>query len=273
MERKAVFLDIDGTLVGFDGRMPESAKKALEQARRNGHKMFICTGRPYGMVDPWLLGLGFDGVVASAGAYVRTRELVVFHQTLELAYVRQVMAVIKDHGALFMLHDRDHCYLSPGFYQFMEARDGNMGKKGKRMPGEVMFEEGMELPKELASLDYFGADITVEEIQAILEEKMPGYFAVTGSSFGSDHTYCGEITRRGTTKGSGMEKMLTHFGMCQADSIGVGDGMNDMDMLRYADMAVAMGNSVEPLKELADLVTDPIDQDGLWNGFRKLGLI
>ena len=49
--------------------------------------------------------------------------------------------------------------------------------------------------------------------------------------------------------------------------------MNDMDMLRYADMAVAMGNSVEPLKELADLVTDPIDQDGLWNGFRKLGLI
>ena len=169
-----------------------------------------------------------------------------------------------------MLHDRDHCYLSPGFYAFMERRDG---KKGKGMPGEVIFREGMELPEGLESLDYFGADITVEEVQAIFEERMPGYFQVTGSSFGEDHTYCGEITRRGITKGTGMEKMLAHFGMSQQDSIGVGDGMNDIDMLRYAEIAVAMGNSVGPLKALADHVTDPIDQDGLWNGFHKLGLI
>lgn len=270
MERKAVFLDIDGTLVDFDGRMPESAKKALELARKNGHKMFICTGRPFGMIDPCLLESGFDGVVASAGAYVRTGGQVVSHQILEPDCVRQAMAVIKEHGALFMLHDRDHCYLSPGFYAFMENRDG---KTGKRMPGEVIFQEGMELPEELESLDYFGADIPVEEVQAIFEEQMPGYFTVTGASFGKDHTYCGEVTRRGTTKGTGMEKMLAHFGMSREDSIGVGDGMNDLDMLRYAKVAVAMGNGVQPLKELADYVTDPIDQDGLWNGFHKLGLI
>ena len=71
---KIVFLDIDGTLVNFNQQMPESTWKALKEARENGHKLVLCTGRTYGHIYPWLLEIGFDAIVASAGAYVRVGE-------------------------------------------------------------------------------------------------------------------------------------------------------------------------------------------------------
>ena len=55
MNTKYLFLDIDGTLVGFDGVMPSSALEALKKAHENGHKLVICTGRQLSQVYPWLL--------------------------------------------------------------------------------------------------------------------------------------------------------------------------------------------------------------------------
>lgn len=57
------------------------------------------------------------------------------------------------------------------------------------------------------------------------------------------------------------------------DTIGVGDGPNDMEMLRTVAVSVAMGNASEDLKALADVVTDDVGEDGIKNAFRKLGLI
>ncbi len=70
MDRKLIFLDIDGTLtVAGCNTPPESAMKAVRQAQKNGHKVFLCTGRNPAMLAP-VLALGFDGAVAGAGGYV-----------------------------------------------------------------------------------------------------------------------------------------------------------------------------------------------------------
>ena len=65
---KALFFDIDGTLVNFQGKMPDSAKQALMQVKKNGHQIVICSGRSVCQIYPWLLDLGFDGLIAAAGA-------------------------------------------------------------------------------------------------------------------------------------------------------------------------------------------------------------
>ena len=71
MNTKYLFLDIDGTLVGFDGVMPSSASEALKKAHENGHKLVICTGRQLSQVYPWLLKeIPFDGLILSGGAMV-----------------------------------------------------------------------------------------------------------------------------------------------------------------------------------------------------------
>ena len=78
MERKLIFLDIDGTLTPAGSNVPpKSALDAIGKARRNGHLVFLCTGRNPGMMAP-VLAYGFDGAVAAAGGYVFAGDEVLF---------------------------------------------------------------------------------------------------------------------------------------------------------------------------------------------------
>ena len=80
MKTKVLFLDIDGTLVDFQGKIPESAKEALIRAKERGHHLVLCTGRTRFQVYPWLLDYGFDGLITGAGAQVEAgRELICRH--------------------------------------------------------------------------------------------------------------------------------------------------------------------------------------------------
>ena len=258
--KKIVFLDIDGTLVDFNSRMPESAEKALQLAKASGCLIALCTGRTYTNIYPWLMKFPFDGIVASAGAYINCGEENIFHNTLDndklSVLARQLMA----HDASYMFQGLKGRYtdaanlkkmtdylLSLGFENTEEMDSMTVCEHPYRMQ---MIESGM----------YFGADIDT-------------YFKITGSSFGHDRIFSGEITCRGIDKATGMQKLMDHLEVDRKDSIAFGDGPNDFEMLEYAGVGVAMGNAVETLKNLADMVTDDILEDGIYTGFKKLGLI
>ena len=67
---KIVFLDIDGTIRGFDGHVPDSAAAAIRQARAAGHKVLISSGRPLCQIEPGIIDIGFDGIISGSGSYV-----------------------------------------------------------------------------------------------------------------------------------------------------------------------------------------------------------
>lgn len=77
----------------------------------------------------------------------------------------------------------------------------------------------------------------------------------------------------GITKASGIEVMLRHLGMDRKDSIAFGDSYNDLEMLEFAAVGVAMGNAPEAVKKAANLVTDEVTEEGIYNGFLELNLI
>ena len=83
-DTKLLFFDIDGTLITEDGRryFPESAKKALRQARENGHLVFINTGRVMCNITEEIKSAGFDGFVCGCGTYISYRDQVIFHNEL-----------------------------------------------------------------------------------------------------------------------------------------------------------------------------------------------
>ena len=62
MDRKIIFLDVDGTLVDYEGKLPDSAARAVRQARENGHRVYICTGRSRAEDYPYLWDIGLDGI-------------------------------------------------------------------------------------------------------------------------------------------------------------------------------------------------------------------
>ena len=98
MDRKLIFLDIDGTLTeGGSNTPPVSAQRAVKEAREKGHLVYICTGRNYAMLRP-LLAYGFDGVVGSAGGYILCRDQVIYDCPMTRGQQDRALKVLRKNG-------------------------------------------------------------------------------------------------------------------------------------------------------------------------------
>ena len=83
MEQKAVFLDIDGTMVDAEGKISASTREAIQRAREKGHKMVVCSGRSRFQLYDELLALGFSGIVGGAGAFVEVDGQEIYHAYID----------------------------------------------------------------------------------------------------------------------------------------------------------------------------------------------
>ncbi|WP_264757794.1 HAD family hydrolase [Neobacillus dielmonensis] len=101
--KKAIFIDVDGTLVNQNGVVPESAKFAVQKARENGHLVFICTGRSKAILFPEILEVGFDGVIGSAGGYIEMRDQILFHERVKKEDLQHALDFFNQHGIDFNL--------------------------------------------------------------------------------------------------------------------------------------------------------------------------
>lgn len=269
---KLIFFDIDGTLVDFSMHIPDSTLEGLRLARANGHKIAICTGRPYTNIYPFLLDFGFDGVVASAGAYIQYQDQKIYHSVLETKKLVILAELFRRHGAAYFLQGYSGRFVSEPDSLVMDEvlSDGDSAKK---------LREGMilcEAPEQMEDMEcgvYFRSDAVIEQMQEEADAAAEGYFCLTGCSFGTDIVYSGEITKKGVNKATGMQRLLEAMGMTQKDSVAFGDGSNDFEMIEFANQGIVMGNGIPKLKECGDYVTTAIDRDGIWNGLKHLKLI
>ena len=242
---KALYFDVDGTLVNFQGKMPGSAAAALKKAQQNGHQIVLCSGRSRIQIYPWLVELGFDGIVAATGAYVECGGNVIYRHLMPKDQIRAVTAI---------LDEADACY---------SAQAEN------RMITSVSHKKRQEQCEGIEKIVYYESQMPVQTIR----ERLSDICDVTESSFESEKSDSGEITCRGINKACGMSKYNAYTKIAQADTIAFGDGPNDFDMLEYASIGVAMGNAVDGLKDRADFVTKDIDEDGIAYALEQLGLI
>ena len=115
MEKKLIFLDIDGTLTEpGKNDPPDSAVRAVCQARVNGHKVFLCSGRNRGMLSP-LLKYGFDGLVASAGGYIEYGGQVVYDCPMTHSQRDKAMRVFQESGIFRTVECKEGSYTDEGF--------------------------------------------------------------------------------------------------------------------------------------------------------------
>ena len=98
MDKKLIFLDIDGTLVAALSSPTRPVKQAIQQARAKGHLVFLCTGRNLPIIGEDILEIGFDGVIASAGSYVAVGDEVLFDHLLPEELVQECLTVFHDLG-------------------------------------------------------------------------------------------------------------------------------------------------------------------------------
>ena len=274
MNTKYVFLDIDGTLVGRDGIIPESAREAIEQARANGHKIMICSGRSRCEMHDNILSVPLDGIVGSAGAYLEVNGKMIYHRPMTETMNAKLLDYFQSREIAILLETNDDLLVNDIGLEYIRKHIEDCESRNEPYDKPLFdlakplsaIREPAKLP--VNKLLYVTMKYDPEEIKRDLQEE----YTVVDSAIALPG-YSGELSELGMDKGHGIEKMVQYFGADMKDTIGIGDGENDMAMLKATAVGIAMGNANPILKEVADYVTTDVGHDGIKNAFIHYGLI
>lgn len=260
---KALFFDIDGTLVSFRTHtIPHSTIQALEAAKADGVRLFIATGRPTVIINnlhPLQERGLIDGYVTMNGSYCFVGSEVIYKHAIPAAEVQTIMGYCDRRNIACIVvgeHDIGVCHpdhvVQEIFYEHLKVDE---------LPIETPA-QALQRPEIFQLTPFINAS---EE-----EELLP---SIPHCEIGRWHPAFVDITAQGTTKQQGINAILKHFGWQREEVMAFGDGGNDIPMLRYAGIGVAMGNALDAVKESADYVTASVDEDGIAHALEHFNLI
>lgn len=282
IRRRIVFVDVDGTILEHGSHIAASTPGAIRAARAAGHLVYLSTGRAASDIHPRVAEIGFDGAVTNSGALVTTGDTVVVDRPLSPEATDRVLAALTGRGIRYFLQTHDGVYASDDMAELMreyaEALDARVaaGKEVRPEDSLVGLAERTFPSVDEADLGRIAKAVFVSDHESgidELREDLGDEFLIVPGSMPLPGGSNGEISERGTTKGSAIGLLLAHLGIDAADAIAVGDSWNDVEMFDVCGVSVAMGNALPELKELADIVTTDVLDDGIANAFRRLGLI
>jgi Cof subfamily protein (haloacid dehalogenase superfamily) len=255
---KAVFLDIDGTMVSFNTHcVSDETKKSLQEARKNGVKIFVATGRHRSDIIH-LDDLEFDGYMSLNGAYCWVGNRMVFKKSIPQRDLKTFIDYVEKEPKI-------SCF----FVEADRVTVNFISEEVRQMIELVNFSPRTIVPvSELVDREMFQltAFFPVEREPRIME-MLPGCFASRWYPTFAD------IVVKGVDKSIGIQKMSDYFGFSKEEVMAIGDGGNDITMIKYAGVGVAMGNASAEVKQIADYVTATVDEDGIGMALRRYGVI
>lgn len=275
---KIVFLDVDGTLIDYETVCPDSAKKAVQMARANGHKVYICTGCSKAEIEQRDLP-ELDGMIGANGGYVEDAGEVVMHQSLTVDEVRHIVDWCNERHLGFYLEANSGMYINSWFVEQAPAtmKKYAQGKGADDATAEAAAESfigGMIRTDDLYRDDVNKISFILSSYQDHLDSKVE-FPTLEANTWGGkdEQALFGDLGPAGITKKHAIEVLLEHLGASQTDTISFGDAKIDLSMFELCAFNVAMGNGGPEIKEAADYITDDVNADGLYNAFKHLSLI
>lgn len=276
MKKRIIFLDIDGTLTQPGcNEPPKSALGAIRETQKKGNLVFLCTGRNYDMLRP-LLQYGFDGVIASSGAYILCGGEVIYDCPMTEEEKKLSMEVLQRNGIFRTVECLGGSFTDEGFKQFLEE-NASEGSNSELLRWRRQVESALNI-RPMA--EYDGKPVYKIVMMMQSEEQLAEPEKVLGEVFDfciQEHDRYGfvngELIKKAYNKGTALERVCRHYGIPVEDSVAYGDSMNDLEMMEAAGISVCMANGSGRLKELADDICPSVEHDGIYQSFLKYGLI
>lgn len=260
MNPKIIFFDIDGTILSHRTfTISESTKSAIQQARSNGHLVFINTGRTYSAIDDSVKSIGFDGYVCGCGTNIRYRDKILLHAPIAPDTCQRIMKDLKRYELEAVLEGSEAIYFDqfttfPKIASLRDVFTGLYHFNVKYWDDPVLaydklylftqsgrFKEFMELYKDI--FDYIDR--------------------------GGEY----EVVPKGFSKATGIEFLLSHLDIPHENTYALGDGANDLPMLNYVKHSIGMGNSDGGVPEIVTFLTKDVDDGGVEHALKYYGII
>ncbi len=276
---KAVFFDIDGTLLTDNRMVSSSTILAINALKEKGILVGLATGRDPRFVLQYMASLGLDLAIAYNGQYIFSREEVIYSQSLEPKQIEQIMEYAQTHHKDLSFGTAKGIFGS----KIMSAGTGNFAYRVTRMipeswAGIINFifnrlvrwispQQETNLKGFLFQPIYQLMLLTTERETQSLEELFPNL------SFTRSSPYATDIISKGNSKLSGIVKVADRYGFELDEVMVFGDSNNDFEMLNEIQYSVAMGNGTKKVKQAASFVTDTNNRDGIYKALIHFGVI
>ncbi|MGN0580809.1 MAG: HAD-IIB family hydrolase [Ruminococcus sp.] len=261
--QKVIFFDIDGTLITEDERkiIPDSTRKAIALARRNGHLTFVNTGRTLFHVSHDVRELGFDGMLCGCGTYIEYGGNELFYNRLSTELCRKIADSMRECGAAPVYERRD-CLFFDRFYD--------------NCPQIVDFRENFLTPDVSASHHTDDVDFSFDKFVVFTDENtdIASFRRIVGENFDIIDRGGGffENVPHGCSKATAIDFILKKLGIPLENAYAIGDSMNDLPMFRAVPNSIAMGNG-ETVFPYVSYITAPILEDGIEKALKHFGII
>lgn len=267
MNYKMICIDMDGTLLNSKKALSSVNKEALKRAYDSGVHIIICTGRNSRSALYFANEIGIkSAVIANNGALVidEDGETLIFKDSLNKEQCQAILDISKKYKMIPNFHALGKIYLNSKFRMFINNVFFNRNVPSKYKIENIYLKEKDEWcclfddEKEV-----FGKCIMLDKSRTKLK-KLEGelektdMFALTYSG-----KYCLEINRKGVDKGRAVEMIAKHYNIKQEEVICIGDNGNDISMIKYAGLGVAMKNGTKQVKQIANYITDTNDNNGV----------
>lgn len=261
VSRKALFFDVDGTILSEITRaVPESAARALSEARKKGHLVFINSGRTFSQLGEIKNLVEADGYLCGCGTYGQAEGSVFYSYEIPHERGIQIKKDIVKYNLDGILEAAGGCYVR---------------KEESRFP---------EVRRIIRALDYairdYGWDEDCYEFDkfCVLADEASdkeGFFKTLEPDFqvidrGDDFFEC---VPKGHSKATIMAEVLKKYGIGLENAYVFGDSMNDLPMFQFAENAVLMGHHDKGLEPYASFVTKTVEEDGIEYALKALEII
>lgn len=258
---KAVFFDVDGTLVSFENhKVPVSTIESIKELQKKGIKVFVATGRDYGSlyIGNNVDEIDFDGFVTLNGQYAFSKEKEILHEkTMDKEDVENAINYVLDNDIACAFVSNDMFFVN----KINDRVRAIYESVNLPMP-QVMD------PTKARDMKIFQVNPFVEEIE---EEKFMKNMKSSISTRWSPLFV--DVIPVGGGKHKSISKIIELYGFDKSEIMTFGDGGNDKSMIEFAGIGVAMGNANPEIKEIADYITDTVDNDGVLKALKHFNVL
>ncbi len=258
MDKKVIFMDLDGTIIDHTiNDVPASTKATIANLQAEGHLVVIATGRPPALFYNIEKTLNIDTYIAANGRFVK-------------------------HKGTVLLQDYIAPHIVDAFVKDMESRNIDVGfetaddyvihKKTSDIVSQFSKHFHLEEPKEI--YNFHQSNNVLQMIMFTDNHQQEKTFKKYPElDFNISCRYGIDINAQGGMKEVGVDVLINHLNVKRENTIAIGDGYNDIGMIKHVHIGIAMGNACQPLKDVADMVTDSANQDGIEKAIKKLNLL